>query len=158
MKRFQIIAMALILNAVCFASVQAGNTAVNGLILGAGSGALIGQATGRNTESTLVGTAVGGVVGYIIGSELEGPRRVVVHNDRYRPVVRHYTPVRYYHPSPYRHPAPHWNSGKTCREVVKITKYHSRQTRVVKTVCDTGRYYGHYPRHDYWRHDDHHRR
>lgn len=157
MKRLRIIAMALILSGSCITSVQAGNTAVNGLLLGAGSGALIGQAAGRNTESTLVGTAVGGVVGYIIGSELEGNGRVVVHGESYRPAVREYTPVGYYHHGPYRHHVPYWKSGKRCHEVVTITKYYGRKTRVVKTVCESGRYYGHYPHHNSWQHG-HHRR
>lgn len=152
MKRFQIILLALTISGMCGVSVQAGNSAVNGMIIGAGSGAIIGQAAGRNAESTLIGTAVGGAVGYVIGSELESNRgrRVIVHENRYQPVVHHYTPVSYYRDSPYRS-YPHYNNrNKTCRETVKVKNNHGKHTRVVTTSCNNGKPYGNSWRHDNW--------
>lgn len=62
---------------------QAGadSSAVNGLLLGAGSGAVIGQAVGRNTKGTVVGTAIGSLLGYAIGNEMDK-------EEVYRPVSR----------------------------------------------------------------------
>lgn len=158
MKRLQITLLALLLNGALIASAQAGNNAVNGLIIGAGSGALIGQAAGRDTESTLVGTAVGGVVGYVIGSELDGNRHIVVHNQRHRPVVRHHRPaprafgkpfdshkyrrdIRHHRPSsdafgrPFGSHNKYRDRDKVCRKTVKIHNRHGNSKRVMTTIC-----------------------
>ena len=54
-------------------TVFGGDRAINGLILGGGSGALMGQAIGRNSESTIIGATVGGILGYIIGNNTRSP-------------------------------------------------------------------------------------
>jgi len=80
------------------AQAQAGERAVDGLLLGAGGGALIGQAIGRNTESTLIGTAVGSMLGFIIGSENDRYGALGVQTV-YRPVQKVYLPpARRYYP------------------------------------------------------------
>ncbi|MCK5516088.1 MAG: glycine zipper family protein, partial [Desulfobulbaceae bacterium] len=61
--------MAAIILISLFSSAFGRDRAVNGLIIGGGSGALVGQAIGRNTESTVIGATVGGILGYIIGNE-----------------------------------------------------------------------------------------
>lgn len=55
---------------------KAEDKAVNGLIIGMGSGALLGQAIGGDTESTVMGTAIGGILGFTIGHQQQ-------HNHRY---------------------------------------------------------------------------
>lgn len=131
MKRIQILVLAAVLGSTGVATSQAGDRAVGGLIIGAGSGALIGEVAGHDTESILVGSVIGGAVGYAIGSGMEHPDRIVVHERRYRPVV-HYYPPAYYHSRP-------------------IVPYYDYRYR--------GRYYDHNWRHDYrrhnsWHHDD----
>lgn len=71
MRKWILIILVLALSMGSVSISSAGDRAVGGLYLGAGSGALIGQAIGRNTEATLLGTAIGGVLGYIIGNEQE---------------------------------------------------------------------------------------
>lgn len=160
MKRIQIAVLVAILSGSCIASSsQAGNKAVNGLIIGAGSGAIIGQAAGQNTESVLVGSAIGGVVGYAIGSGMDDHRRVVVHHDnygpvrsyeryrparsheRYRPVQHHYSPAPHYYSKPMRPQYNYRGKDRYCRETIRIKEHHGRRTRVITTDCDNA--YGH---------------
>jgi hypothetical protein len=126
--------VAVVVGGVMLASVNlaaAGDRAVNGFILGAGSGALVGQALGRNTESTLIGTAVGGMVGYALASQPE--RRgaqsagvsgtVVISSGRdhfYRVEER---PRHYYGPGP------------GCRETEIWATIDGRPEIVVGTAC-----------------------
>lgn len=84
--------LAMVMTLMLSAPAGADSNAINGLLLGAGSGALFGQAVGRNTKGTLIGTAVGSVLGYALGNEIDkggtyrpvtrstgcGPRRMVV--------------------------------------------------------------------------------
>ena len=69
---------------------QADDKAVNGLLIGMGSGALLGQVIGGDTESTVMGTAVGGILGYVIGSDQQQRRHHRIH--RYHGHRHHYYP------------------------------------------------------------------
>ncbi|MFV0436831.1 MAG: glycine zipper family protein [Desulfopila sp.] len=76
LKKLQIVVLGIVLVSASMANGVAGDKAVTGLIIGAGSGAMIGM-TGQNTNAILLGTAVGGVVGYAIGDSLEHSHRTV---------------------------------------------------------------------------------
>ena len=163
MKRTQMIMLTLLLSFAVTSSACAGDRAVNGLLIGAGSGAILGQVAGQNTESVLIGTAIGGVVGYAIGSDLE--------RSHYR---THATPP-YRKPMPVYGPAPRnwdhrwsppprqirdrhdwrrddWRRGyDDCKKVVSYRKDRGHVTKVVKTVCER-------PRYDRYHRDDNRRR
>jgi hypothetical protein len=57
-------------------SVQAGESAQNGLLGGAAGGAILGQVLGRDTKGTLIGTAIGGALGYLVGSDIDRQREL----------------------------------------------------------------------------------
>lgn len=145
MKRIQITLLVALLGSSYATSALAGNKAVNGMIIGAGSGAIIGQVAGQNTESVLVGTAVGGVVGYVLGSEMGGHKHTVVHHDNYRPVKhydyypppRHnYSPAPRYYGKPFRPQHKYRSRDRICRETVRIHEHHGKRTRIVTSGCD----------------------
>lgn len=145
MKLKSTILMASIILISCFSSAFGGDRAVNGLIIGGGSGALVGQAIGRNTESTIIGATVGGVLGYIIGNENRHAHHTSVNyvtplpHNNFRPHPRpHRIKERYYNP-PRHH--------KTCRKTITYTRTHGHKKRVVSTQCwDTERFaYQSYP-------------
>ncbi|SHO45597.1 glycine zipper family protein [Desulfopila aestuarii] len=151
MKRVQMMLLAIFISFVSITNVNAGDKAVGGLLIGAGSGAIIGSAAGQNTESLLIGTAIGGAVGYAIGNSMEHPSHVVYQNTYRRPVVTHYHEYRprvYYHRKPvhsYGNPyKPRYNYGRhdtNCRETVSYKKDRGRVSKVVKTTCNTPRLY-----------------
>ncbi|MEE4137180.1 MAG: hypothetical protein V2I32_13965, partial [Desulforhopalus sp.] len=62
MKKFIFAVAATLLVSANIAIAEAGDRALNGLIIGGGSGALLGQGIGRNTEATIIGATVGGVL------------------------------------------------------------------------------------------------
>jgi len=127
---------------------QAGNSRINGLLLGGGTGALIGQALGRNTQATIAGATVGGILGLAIGSEVERQHGTPQYSSG---VLTHSS--RGYHKSfqpRYRdhyRTAPRYNRHfRECRKIVTFRNtYHGRE-RVVSLICDTGfrRYDDHY--------------
>lgn len=148
MQRLQIMVLAILCILANAHGTEAGNRAVNGMLIGAGSGALIGHVAGRDTESVLIGTAVGGAAGYAIGKNSDGPDRVVVHHNSYRPVTRYeqYRPWGHTH-----HPVPHYRDYRykyrdnhhwrapVCREKVTYKQHHGKVTRIVKSTCDSPR-------------------
>ncbi len=139
MKLKTTIFMAAIILISPFSSAFGRDRAVNGLIIGGGSGALVGQAIGRNTESTVIGATVGGILGYIIGNETRHSHHinydhVTPHsNNRYRythgPIIvkeKHYNSPRHRH--------------ETCKETITYTRTHGHTERIVSTQCwDTGK-------------------
>jgi len=141
----QIILLAVFFTYACISNAEAGDKAVNGLIIGAGSGAIIGQAAGQNTESVLIGTAIGGAVGYAIGNSMEQPRRTGYRHDRYQPVRPYYDEHRswkgYQHPRYYRDRSFKYRQDYTrglspCRETVTFKKNNGRVSKMVKTTCN----------------------
>lgn len=160
MKRVTIMLFAIFFSFVFIMESQAGNRAVNGLLIGAGSGAILGQAAGKNTESVLIGTAIGGAVGYAIGNSMDNPRREIYHNYNSRPVVYRY---QEYQPHEYRHrenrswghyqQKPYYRNkeypsrydykrrGGDCDETVVFKKSNHKVSRIVKTTCDRPRWY-----------------
>ena len=71
MKKFILALAAILLVSINLPNAQAGDRALNGLLIGGSGGALLGQGIGRNTESTLIGATVGGVLGMIVGNEFD---------------------------------------------------------------------------------------
>lgn len=149
MKRTPIGIIAIVLTGLCISSAQAGQRAVNGMLIGAGSGAVLGQAIGRDTESTIAGTVVGGITGLVIGTTLEHGKAQHVH---YRAPAEHV----YYPPPKYKHKIKHHRrhysppKRKDCTKTVKITQKHGVKKRVVITKCyDRTKkhrpHYRHYP-------------
>lgn len=96
MKFTNTIILSIVILLLSFSTSFGGDRAVNGMIIGGGSGALIGQAIGHNSESTIMGAAVGGILGFIIGSNTQPP----VHNGYNPPPIR---PYNRYH-RPHHHP------------------------------------------------------
>lgn len=146
MKRTQIAILAIVLTGLSLNSAQAGQQAVNGMIIGAGSGAVLGQAIGRDTESTIAGTVVGGITGLVIGSSLEHERTQYVHH---RQPVEHvyYPPPRYKHKV--KHHRPHYAPPKykNCTKTVKVKNKHGFTKRVVTTKCYDRPYRSNYRNH-----------
>ena len=107
----------------------AGDNAVSGLLIGAGSGALIGQAIGRDTSATLIGTAVGSFLGYAAGNEMDKSGRL-------QPVVARRV-------APWRGRAmtarlPVWveeEQEPICRETVMLAEVDGRPERVHGVAC-----------------------
>lgn len=156
MKRLQMTIVAIFLSLTFAAHGNAGDNAVGGLLIGAGSGALIGSATGKNTESVLIGTAIGGAVGYAIGNSMERPSHAVYHSDYRQPSefrYHDYRPHAYYPPKPVHHYSRpysfHRDYGRhhsDCRETIIYKKERGRVSKIVKSSCNTPRYYA--PHHD----------
>jgi len=113
-----------------------GDRAINGLIVGGGSGALVGQAIGRNTESTIIGATVGGILGYVIGNEQRSPghrgySQVTTYSQNnyhrpHRPLRPRLVKEEYHYYS---------NPRKTCKETITIIKKHGKRKRIVSTEC-----------------------
>lgn len=83
MMKKMVVVLAMALGLSCAGQVEAADSSVDGMLLGAGGGALVGQALGHNTRSTLLGAAVGTVIGYAIDSDGDrGPRRRYGHRPR----------------------------------------------------------------------------
>ncbi len=117
-----------------FSTAFGGDRAVNGLILGGGSGALIGQSIGHNSESTIIGATVGGVLGYIIG------------NNTHSSVHGSYNHITTYSDNRYRHRQhrpriikekyrDHHRNGQTCRKTTTIIREHGIRKRIISTEC-----------------------
>lgn len=137
---------------------HAGKNAIDGMILGAGSGALVGQVIGRDSEATLLGTAVGGLVGYVIGNAgqptyippppvISYPSNAPVYvppPPRYRPLPPPPPIHRVYTRDFYRGP-------KICRETITERGFPGRIVRDISTSCWFR------PDRPYWG-KDHHRR
>jgi len=149
MKKLHIAIFAIVITGLSISSATAGQRAVNGMLIGAGSGAVLGQAIGRDTESTIAGTVVGGITGLVIGTTLEHGKAQHVH---YRPPAEHvyYPPPKYKHKV--KHHRPHYAppKHKDCTKTVKITKKHGVKKRVVTTKCyerhhNHRPHYRHYP-------------
>ncbi len=113
----------------------AGDQAINGLLIGGGSGAIIGQSIGRNVEATIIGATLGGVLGAVIGSDLERS------GNRHRPTV---VQEVYHQPPPppyYREHRGHAGRGyhqppqQICREVVTYKEGRHRTKKIITTVC-----------------------
>lgn len=144
-KRMQIILLAFFFTYACISNAEAGDKAVNGLIIGAGSGAIIGQAAGQNTESVLIGTAIGGAVGYAIGNSMEQHHRAGYHLDRYQPMHTHYDkhrswkdyqPPHYYRDRSFKYRQEYKRGHSPCRETVTFKKNKGRVSKMVKTTCN----------------------
>ena len=143
----RIVKTALLASAIA-TTAQAGENAVHGLLLGAGSGALVGQAIGRNTEATLLGTAVGGAFGFVIGNA-GGPTYAHPVRPSYPPpaVGYGYPPnATAYIPPPQYHPLPpptihrvftrdYYRGPKICRETISERGFPGRIVRDVSTTC-----------------------
>jgi hypothetical protein len=151
-----ILAMAaILLVSINLPTAQAGDRALNGLLIGGSGGALLGQGIGRNTESTLIGATVGGVLGMIVGNEFDrtqghyhqprvSERHVYHHQPRvrerqvyhYRPrveerhVYHHYPPRGKHHKMYSRH-----QPQEFCTETVIIKEGKHRDKRVIKREC-----------------------
>jgi hypothetical protein len=157
MKIIRKLQVAMLTIAVIGATAVEGNArdrAIDGLIVGAGSGALVGQAIGRDAEATLIGTAVGGMLGYIAGNEMArdsyGRGYAPVQAGLYLPHPPIPQVVFSYNRGDYRRDGyrPHHRSSRECWEkVVKVERRHGRYREVVKTVCRDR---------DRWRDRDHH--
>lgn len=134
MKRTRIAILAIVISGLGLNSAQAGEKALNGMLIGAGSGAVLGQAIGRDTESTIAGTVVGSITGLVIGSSLDHGKTQYAHR---RPPVKHvyYPPPRYKHKA--KHHRPHYAPPryKNCTKVVKVKNKHGHKKRVVTTTC-----------------------
>ena len=166
MKKFILAMAAILLVSTNLPTAQAGDRALNGLLIGGGGGALLGQGIGRNTEATLIGATVGGVLGLIVGNELDRNRNVSYHHQpriderhvyhhypprgpqykSHRPRGKHYqeSPPRGSHYKKYsRHPP-----QQICTETVFIREGKYRDKRVVKRECrNTYRPEQHFNRH-----------
>jgi len=135
MKKLSIAAAILLLSLSFFRSAEASDRALNGLIIGGGSGAIIGQAIGRNSKATMIGATVGGVLGLLVGNDI----------DRHQVAVKTYQPALQ-HP---QYPNRGWNRSyqrpqQQCERIIKVKKGRHYERRVVKTVClDRSRFYNH---------------
>jgi hypothetical protein len=147
MKKFILAMAAILLVSINLPTAQAGDRALNGLLIGGGGGALLGQGIGRNTEATLIGATVGGVLGLIVGNELDRNLSKVHDHHRPRVEVRH---IHHRYPSRITH---HINSSRLtlqriCTETVFIREGKYRDKRVVKRECrNTYRPEQHFNRH-----------
>jgi len=134
MKKFIFAVVATLLVSANIAIAEAGDQALNGLIIGGGSGALVGQAIGRNTEATIIGATVGGVLGVIVGNELDRNLSKVHYHYRPKAEVRHI-----HHPYPPRVTHHKITSRRAmhriCNETVIIMEGKYRDKRVVKREC-----------------------
>jgi len=109
MKLTKTIILSTVILLLSFSTSFGGDRAVNGMIIGGGSGALIGQAIGHNSESTIMGAAVGGILGFIIGSNTHPPVHARISPPPIRPYSREYR--HHHHPRVVRnkhfhHPRP----------------------------------------------------
>lgn len=95
MKLTSITLLSTVIFLFSFSTSYGDNRAVNGMIIGGGSGALIGQAIGHNSEATIIGAAVGSVVGLIIGSNTHSPVQTYHRPPPTRPYIREY---HHHHP------------------------------------------------------------
>lgn len=139
-------------------SVQAGESAQNGLIGGAAGGALLGQVIGRDTKGTLLGTALGGALGYMIGNEMEKEqgRTMRVYSPPPR-VVRQYEeeddyPEVQVRTQVYDGPVVYYRPKRVVREMVIIDRdrdYHPRHRGHGRPHWQESRYRPGYP--DYYR-------
>lgn len=150
MKRLTMIVTVLSIFVLSGTETYANDRAVNGLIIGGGTGALVGQAIGRNTESTIIGATVGGALGLIVGSEMNrhhgggrnyyGHRPVIVHQQRdYRPRRHHDFKKKrnhYRRSHVFKKERRHYRDhGPVCRETFIKQRGHHGNRRVIKTVC-----------------------
>lgn len=133
----------------------AGDRAINGLLIGGGSGAIIGQSIGRNVEATIIGATLGGVLGAVIGSDLERSgnrhRPTVVQEVYHRPPPppyyrehRGHAGRGYHQPPPPPYYREHWGHAgrghhqppqQICREVVTYKEGRHRTKKIITTVC-----------------------
>ncbi len=138
MKQFGIIMSALIINSVLISYGNAGDKALNGMVIGAGSGAIIGQIAGRDTEATLAGTAIGGAVGYVIGHRMDADQgqKIIIHKKQHQPkAVQPKRYISHYRNKPYHSPKQYRARKQVCYETVKRKKHHGKSTRIVTTTC-----------------------
>jgi len=153
MKRLHVIFLLILFSCLAVTRAEAGDRAVNGLLIGAGSGAIIGQVAGQNTESVLLGTAVGGAVGYAIGNSMERKDLVIAHYDRpkyvnpfrsYDPWRRHYnTPSSYFRGKSFDHHRDYNYRDRGCRKTVTTKQQHGKVTRTISTTCSSPQFRDH---------------